>query len=577
MKTKLVNENFRTDWVKSLLLSRGVQGGDLKKFYEPTWDNISSPDLLKNIATAAKDIIFAIDNKQHIGLLIDSDVDGITSATIIYSYLHDLDPEVNITYFFHSGKQHGLEDSWEKFVEAGVDIVLSPDAGINDKIYHDELGKAGIRTIVMDHHEYEEGGFSDYAIYVDNQTSPQYPNKSLAGCGVTWQTCRKMDELLGFDYAEKYIDLVALGCAADVMSPLTLENRAIFDYGFGNVTYPTFKEFCSKQSFQMKGVVNYTSVAFYVAPLINACMRVGTPDEKLLMYKMFLHPERIVESNKRGAKGEPTSIIEEGIRVLTNVVKPRQQRLIDNYLNIFRGRVFENGLMDNNIIVIPLTEKDDFSSELNGLLAMRLSAEFHRPCLILRAGEDGLSKGSARNPFGSPISNLKEFYSNCPYVEWALGHAGAHGCAVQTKHLDEFVQWFNEKSSNLTFNENSYEVNFELRPTDDYLNSLCWDVAKNERFWGGDNPTPIISIKKVHLKRKDILVQGTKQDTLKLNINGTTCVMFKCEDVIKKIEQYGDVIISFIGKISLNEWKGVVTPQITIDDIEVEKDNLLDF
>jgi hypothetical protein len=291
MKTKLVNENFKTNWVENLLLSRGVQGGDLKKFYDPTWENISSPDLLDNVEAAAQEIIKAVKEHKHIGLIVDCDVDGITSGTVIYSYLHELDPDVNITYFFHSGKQHGLEDCWENFIEAGADIVIEPDSGINDKQYHDLLGEKGIRTMVLDHHEYEGHGYSDYAIYVDNQTSPQYPNKSLAGCGVTWQTCREMDKLLGLSYADKYIDLVALGCASDVMSPLTLENRAVFDIGFDNVQYPTFKAFCDKQSYSMGGVVDYTTVAFYVAPLINACMRTGEADEKLLMYKMFLHPD----------------------------------------------------------------------------------------------------------------------------------------------------------------------------------------------------------------------------------------------------------------------------------------------
>ena len=203
MKTKLVNENFKSDWVKNLLIARGVDVARMEEFLHPSWANISSPDLLKNVSRAAQRILEAVNDKEHIGLVVDCDVDGVTSATIIYRYLHTVDPNVKITYFFHDGKQHGLEDCWEKFVEAGVDLVIEPDAGINDKKYHDLLGEEGIDTVVLDHHEYEGGGFSKYAIYVDNQISPNYPNKSLAGCGVTWQTCREMDKLLIKDYADK--------------------------------------------------------------------------------------------------------------------------------------------------------------------------------------------------------------------------------------------------------------------------------------------------------------------------------------------------------------------------------------
>jgi single-stranded-DNA-specific exonuclease len=576
MKTKLVNENFKSDWVKNLLIARGVDSGRLEEYLHPTWENIADPSKLDNCEAAANRIIKAAKENEHIGLVIDSDVDGITSSTIIYRYLHEINPDLEITYFFHDGKQHGLEDSWEKFIDAKVSMVIEPDAGINDKEFHDKLGEANIDTVVLDHHEYENGGFSTHAIYVDNQTSPNYENKSLAGCGVTWQACRMMDEILGTSYSEKYIDLVALGCAADVMSPLSYENRMIFEEGFSHITNPTFKAFCDKQAYSMQNIVNYTSVAFYVAPLINACMRTGEPEEKLLMYKMFLHPERIVESHKRGAKGEQVSILEEGLRVLTNV-KARQQRLIDKYLINFRGKILENGLTDNNIIVIPLTDEDDFTSELNGLLAMKLSGEFHKPCLFLRAGDDGLSKGSARNPNGSPISDLKEFYKECPYVEWVFGHASAHGVAVQTKHLDDFVDWFNKKSSCYTFNENSYEINFDLRPTDEYFEELCTEIGRWDNLWGGNNPVPVISMKQVHLNKKDITIQGKSQDSIKFTLNGVACVMFKCKNIIDQIQEDGEVCLNFVGRANLNTWMGRTSAQLIIDDIEVIKDNVMEF
>lgn len=576
MKTRLVNENFRSDWVKNLLIARGVDGARMEEFLHPSWVDILDPSLLDNIDAAATTIIDAVKSDSHIGLIIDSDVDGITSGTIIYSYLHEINPNINITYFFHDGKQHGLEDCWEKFIDAGVNLVIEPDAGINDRNYHEKLNEVGIKVVVLDHHEYEGNGFASNTIYVDNQTSPNYPNKSLAGCGVTWQTCREMDRLLGIKNADKYIDLVALGCSADVMSPLTFENRAIFNIGFSHIQNPTFKAFCEKQAYSMQDVINYTTVSFYVAPLINACMRTGEPEEKLLMYKAFLHPKRFVESNKRGEKGKSVSILDEALRVLTNV-KARQQRLIDQYLGKFRGRILEGGLAESNIIVVPLTEDDNFNSELNGLLAMKLADEFHRPCLFLRASADGLSKGSARNPNGSPISDLKDFYSRCPYVEWALGHAGAHGVAVQTRHLNDFIDWFNKESSCYTFNENSYEVNFELRAADKYLDQLCLDIGHHEDLWGGNNPIPIISVRQVHLDSNEITIQGKNKDSIKFDVNGVACVMFRCKEVIEKLRVYPHLTLNFVGKANLNKWMGRVSPQLIIDEIEIEEDNLMEF
>ena len=117
MKTKLVNENFKSDWVKNLLIARGVDVARMEEFLHPSWANISSPDLLKNVSRAAQRILEAVNDKEHIGLVVDCDVDGVTSATIIYRYLHTVDPNVEITYFFHDGKQHGLEDCWESLLK----------------------------------------------------------------------------------------------------------------------------------------------------------------------------------------------------------------------------------------------------------------------------------------------------------------------------------------------------------------------------------------------------------------------------------------------------------------------------
>lgn len=576
MKTKLVNENFKSDWVKNLLLLRGLNEQQIEKIKNPTKEDLYDPSLLDNIEAAAHKIIEAVKRKAHFGMIVDCDVDGITSATILYHYLHELDPVANITYFFHSHKQHGLEDCYDKFLESDVDIVLEPDAGINDKEYHDELGRNGIETIVLDHHEYEDSGFSQYAVYVDNQISPKYPNKNLAGCGIAWQCCRMMDKILGTDYAFKYIDLVALGCAADVMSPLSQENRFIFDYGFSHVQDAAFKALLDKQSRQIPHV-NYTAVAFYIAPLINACMRTGEPEEKLLMYKMFFHPNREVESNKRGSKGEIVPITEECARVLTNV-KSRQQRLIDKYLSDFEGRIAEYGLNDNNILLLKLTEKDDFESELNGLIAMKCSSIYHKPCVILREGPDGIAKGSMRNPNGSPVADLKELIGRSPYTDFVAGHSNAAGCGIKSRNLDDFVDWFNNETNDLSFSENCYEVNFEVTPMDSHFADLCWDCARHDDYWGGDNPQPIIRMKNFHINTSDCSFMGSKNDTIKIPLNGVNCMIFRNPELVKiwsKIDK--EVIINCIGKASINTWQGRETIQFLIDELEWKENNILEF
>lgn len=53
------------------------------------------------------------------------------------------------------------------------------------------------------------------AIVVNNQLSPNYPNKSLCGAGMAYKFCQILDEKLDISQANEYIDLVALGEIAD--------------------------------------------------------------------------------------------------------------------------------------------------------------------------------------------------------------------------------------------------------------------------------------------------------------------------------------------------------------------------
>ena len=142
----------------------------------------------------------------------------------------------------------------------------------------------------------------------------------------------------------------------------------------------------------------------------------------------------------------------------------------------------------------------------------------------------------------------------------------------------DFIKWFNEKSSCFTFNENSYEVNFELRPTDDYFEELCTEIGQYEDLWGGNNPTPVISMKQVHINRKDIAIQGNNHDSIKFTVNNVACVMFKCRDVVEQVaNSSGELVVSFVGKANLNEWYGHVNAQLIIEDIEIEKEDLTGF
>ena len=250
-----------------------------------------------------------------IGLIQDCDVDGLTSSAIIYQYRKLVNPKTKINVYIHEGKQHGLEDCWEEFEGIAYDLLLVTDAGSNDGQY---IEKFNFPVLVLDHHLVEELNFPSNMILVNNQLSENYPNKNLSGAGIVFQFCRAMDYYLGLEYAFRFIDLAAVGVCGDMMSGLEIENQFLWRAGFSNIRNYFLKILCDKQSYSMKNVVNPITVAFYIVPMLNAMIRVGTKEEKQRLFMAVVSGHTMVPNNARGHKGEQIEVAIESARECTN-------------------------------------------------------------------------------------------------------------------------------------------------------------------------------------------------------------------------------------------------------------------
>ena len=107
MKTNLINVNFQEDYVRNLLMSRGV--ADVEKYINPTEDCLQHPSALKNIRLAAALYMRIVKAGGKVLIVVDSDNDGYTSAAIIYQYTKRMNSECQVDYWLHEGKQHGLQ------------------------------------------------------------------------------------------------------------------------------------------------------------------------------------------------------------------------------------------------------------------------------------------------------------------------------------------------------------------------------------------------------------------------------------------------------------------------------------
>ena len=574
MKYKLVNENFKNNYGEQLLRSRGVE--DVSLFLNPDISCLQDPEALNNIEIGASLLDDVLVSKGRILLVVDSDCDGFTSAAIIYQYLKNLCPDLPIKYLLHEGKQHGLEDHINSIMNSGdnYDLIILPDSSSNDIDYHEQLKDISLPCLVLDHH-LTDVELSSNAVVINNQLSPNYKNKELTGAGVVYQFCRYLDKRYKVNYADNYMDLAALGIIGDMGGMLELENRYIAVNGLKDIKNFFFRSILDKQSFSTKGKVNPITVAFYVVPLINAMIRVGTMEEKQRLFEAFYDGARKVPSGKRGAKGTLEYLAVESVRECTNA-RNRQNKTLDDAVFKLESKVHKYGLLENKILFVRLEDDDDFPAVLNGLCAMKLAAKFKKPTIVARLNKEGYVRGSARAVSNSPLPNLKTFFTESGFFEYAMGHEGAHGISIFNKNLSDFHAWANTELEQVDFGEGVYDVNFVRAAADKDIEALVFDLAKYENTWGQQNPEVLVYIHDLNITRDDYQIMGKNQDTLKITKFGISYMKFFAKELIKELEQMDEIKINLVGKVNLNEWMGTYTPQIFIEAYELE-DNKFGF
>lgn len=216
MKYKLINPpNPRYSAKQQVLINRGIAEQDLVHYMNLTNDDINDPFIFgeNEVRKAADLLIRTLETENStICVIVDSDCDGFTSSAILINYLYDLNPEAaknRVYWFFHEGKQHGLEDAVKWIENIDAQLVIIPDAGSNDISQIEQLHNEDREIIILDHHDLEVEP-SPYA-YLINSQLPQYPNKELSGAGVVYQFCRAIDKIYDYNYADWYLDLCALG------------------------------------------------------------------------------------------------------------------------------------------------------------------------------------------------------------------------------------------------------------------------------------------------------------------------------------------------------------------------------
>ena len=433
------------------------------------------------------------------------------------------------------------------------ELLLVPDAGSNDYEAHAALKSKGIDIIILDHHLADK--ISADAIVINNQLC-NYPNKELSGVGVVYQFCRYIDEKMKTNYANYYLDLVALGLDADMMSLTSIETKHLITKGFEpeNIHNPYIYEMWQKNKFKLGEHITSIDAAFYIVPMINAVQRSGELEEKELLFKSMLKYEafNMIPSNKRGHKpGEIERLVDQAVRMSTNV-KNRQTREQDKGMEYLEGLIEDLGLLDHKVILFTL-DAGTLDRNIAGLIANKIANKYQRPCCVLSKVDDTY-QGSARGYEATGVTNFKTI-CEAAGAEWCQGHENAFGISLAEDQIEKFLTETDAALADISA-EPIYYVDYIYNGTDVQASDIL-TIANLSNLWGKDFDEALVAIENLKISKDMITVYRKTGNTLKISLpNKISLMKFNATDEeCFKLENFEGAYLSLniVGKCSQNE------------------------
>ena len=557
---------------QTILLNRGIE--NWKQYLNLSEDCTHDFNLLDNIDKAVGCFINHIEKKSRIHIIVDSDVDGYTSASMVYRYIKHLGEDINVTYSLHTKKQHGISKDVE--IPKDCELLIIPDAGSNDIEQCKELVEKGIDVIILDHHICDKE--NDFAIVVNNQMC-DYPNKNFCGAGIVYKFLKAIDDELWEDYADKMLDIVALGNISDVMDMRECETRYYVDLGLSKIRSKLFKALIEKQSYSMNGVVNITSVQFYVTPILNSMIRVGSAEDKDLLFRAFIETDEVFKYKKRGETEESDEDIYTRAARLCYNAKNRQGKEVQKGVDAIDELIQEKEIYKDKVMFINVS--DILGETLTGLVAIKIAEKYNRPCLLLRrqkVREDGslYYGGSCRNFDNSPIESLKDFLDSTGTFEFVQGHDNAAGISIPRENVTKSIELCNERLADVDF-QKCFNVDFDME-CDDLSVAFIKAIDEMKDIFGQGIKEPLVHIKNIPIWSENFFVMGKNSNSWKvINDEGYAFVKFNVDvdkDEVLQIynsnldreEEYSLGSIDVVGTVSINNYNNILTPQIIIKD-----------
>lgn len=176
----------------ALIAARGfTDERTIFEFINTTIPRYNNPFLMNDMDRAVLRMRRALDANEKIALFSDSDIDGLTSLTLLSRLLIKLKSNFTSAYPENNDAYGVSVKCIDRFAAEGVRLLITLDCGVRDT---EEIAYAvskGIDVIVCDHHEAGEI-LPDAVIVNPKKSNCPYPFKGLAGASVAFKLCQAL-------------------------------------------------------------------------------------------------------------------------------------------------------------------------------------------------------------------------------------------------------------------------------------------------------------------------------------------------------------------------------------------------
>ncbi|WP_438522972.1 single-stranded-DNA-specific exonuclease RecJ, partial [Cetobacterium sp.] len=554
-KFRSINDNLDKE-IEQILYNRGIESKDEVEFFiNGTLENLMNPSDLSDVDKGVERILKAKENNETIWIYGDYDVDGITSTSLCYLALKEL--EINVKYYIPLRDEgYGLnKDALNYIKEEGGNLIITVDCGISSISEVEHCNALGMDMIITDHHEINNELPPAHAIVNPKREDNKNSYKYFAGVGTAFMLLlalyKKLDKK---NEIYKYLDIVAIGTIADIV-PLKGENRLLVKRGLELLKSSKWQglNMLMKRLFEnpMEKKFDTYDVGFIIAPIFNAAGRLEDAKMAVELFVSNCHitcDKLIYELiNKNSERKE----IQEEIL----------KKAIDK---------IENEKLDENSVIVVAEKK--FHHGVIGIVASKILDRYYKPTIIMEIKPlEGIATASCRS---TEAFNMIEALNSMRdiFIKYG-GHAGAAGFSIAIENIEEFSKRMNEYAvENLNSEDTKKPIKIDCELSMIKISFDLMDKLSLLEPYGFGNASPMFAIR--NCKYTNFRAIGKEKNHLMMDLikNGVemkNCVWFNSEDMLETILNNKEIDVAF--KLKMETYKDKYQYKIFIEDIKPSK------